>query len=98
MEKHFTSTVSIARSSVAGNKTTYATVATGVACHIQPLSGELAIAEMGRYAKTHLMFSKTEVKVGDRLTDASGKEYEVVSSEGHSFRGRSHYEANLRAV
>lgn len=98
MDKHFTSAVTIARSTVTGNKTTYANVSTGVPCHIQPLGGELSMGEMGRYGKTHLMFSRTEVKVGDRLTDSAGKEYEVVGVEALRFRGQSHYEANLRAV
>lgn len=98
MEKHFTSTVSIARSTVTGNKTTYATVATGVACHIQPATGELALGEMGRRGKSYLLFSRTEVRVGDRLTDNAGKEYEVVAAQALRFRGQAHYEADLRAV
>lgn len=97
MEKHFTSTVTIARSTVTGNKTTYATAATGVPCHIQPATGELALGQYGRFGKDYLIFSRVELRIGDRLTDGSGKEYEVDSVQRMDFRGQVHFESRATA-
>ena len=76
MDHLLTSTATISRSVVTGNKTTYAE-ATTIACHIQPLSYGFGIGQMGRDGKDYRMFSTSEVKIGDRIVDENDKAYEV---------------------
>lgn len=98
MESHFTSTIAISRSSVTGNKTTYSQFATGVRCHIQPMpAGELAPGQFGRFSKDFLIFARTELRIGDKLVDGSGKKYEVEAVQTLTFRRTTHYEAKARA-
>ncbi|MGX7894403.1 hypothetical protein [Tsuneonella sp. HG222] len=98
LDSHFTDTATIARRSVLGNKTTYATVGDPFACHIQPIDDTFATGEMGRGGKAYRLFSLAEVRIGDRLTDQNDKLYEVYGVKHHTFRARSHYEGTLRSV
>lgn len=94
---YFRESVTISRSTVTGNKTTYAVGAT-IAAHIQPMTDAFAPAPMGRTAKTFRMFSQAEVLIGDRLVDQDGNKYEVYGAEKHKFRGKQHYQSSLRGV
>lgn len=98
MDRHLTHTVSIARKTVSGNKRTFSTVSTGVRCHIQPQTGVFQNGQWGRVDKEFLLFSPTAIVIGDKLTDQDGKEYEVHGSQKLTFRGRTHYECQLRGV
>jgi len=98
MQHHFTNTVAISRAVVTGNKTTFAEISTGVPCHIQPLTGQLANGQWGRLQKEYLCFCETELRIGDKLVDNAGKEYEVFGLQELTWRGRTHYEAQLRGV
>lgn len=98
MHQNFTHTVSISRKTTTGNKRAFSEVSTGVPCHIQPTTGVFENGQWGRVDKSFLLFSQTEIRIGDQLTDQDGKEYEVVGSQFLSFRGRSHYECQLRGV
>lgn len=98
LEDHFRDTVTLKRSTVTGRQTTFAAVGDPFACHIQPVSGQTAPGQMGRGAKSFKLFSTVEIRIGDRLTDQNAVDYEVYGVEHHSFRGKSHYEAELRAV
>lgn len=98
MRKHFTSTVSIARSTVTGNKTTFATVQSDVPCHIQPMGAVYENGQWGRLQKEYLLFSETEIKIGDKLTDQDSNEYEVFGQQKFTLRGRTHYECQLRGL
>lgn len=97
METHFTSTVTISRPVVTGNKTTYEEVGS-IPCHIQPVTDAYAQGQMGRDSKDLLMFSASEVRIGDRIVDQDDKKYEAYGVKHHQFRGRSHYETALRAT
>lgn len=80
-----------------GNKTTYAQLSTGVPCHIQPQpAGEFGAGQMGRFSKSYLIFARVELRIGDKLVDGTGKEYEVDAVQKLTFRGRTHYEAIAR--
>lgn len=98
ISSHFRDTVTLKRSSVTGNKTTYATVGDPFACHIQPMTGQPTPGTMGRGERTFRMFSTDEVRIGDRLIDQNEIAYEVYGVELHRFRNKQHYEAELRAV
>lgn len=95
---HFRDTVTLSRSVVTGNKTTYATVGDPFACHIQPMDDSYSTSSMGRTQKAFKMFSTTEVRIGDRLIDQNGAKYEAYGAVYHRFRGKKHYEAQLRSV
>lgn len=95
---HFKSTVTLSRSTVTGNKTTYDTVGDPFACHIQPITDTYSEGAMGRSQKSFLMFSTSEVRIGDRLLDQDGAKYEVYGAVNYRFRGQTHYEATLRGV
>jgi hypothetical protein len=97
LDTYFTSTIAISRGSVTGNKTTYAQVSSGVPCHIQPTSGELAPGQFGRFSKNFLIMSRVELRIGDKLIDGAGKEYEVDAVQKLTFRSKTHYEAQARA-
>lgn len=98
IEDHFTETVTLKRKTVTGNKTTFATVGDPFACHIQPMTGQPTPGQMGRGERTFRLFSTEAVRIGDRLTDQNAVEYEVYGVEHHRFRGKQHYQAELRAV
>lgn len=98
LEDHFTKNVTISRKVVTGNKTTFSVVST-IACHIQPMSPVYQNGQWGRIQKEHLMFSKGEVRIGDKLVDGDGNNYEVFGVTEQNFRiGFRHYQANLRRV
>lgn len=99
MDKHFTDTATISRSSLTANtnKTTYSVAGT-IACHIQPLQYDIALGQMGRDGKDYRLFSKAEVKIGDRIVDQNSKKYEVTGVNFYSFRNRQHYQADLRST
>lgn len=97
MIHNFKDTATISRSVVTGNKTAYEEVGS-IACHIQPVSDSYAQGAMGRDAKDYRMFSTGEVRIGDRIVDQNDKVYEVYGAKQHSWRGRQHYEASLRAT
>jgi hypothetical protein len=98
LSDHYTSTVTISRKTVTGNKTTFAE-AGSIACHIQPLSPTYQNGEWGRLQKEYRMFSDGEVRIGDKLVDNAGLHYEVFGVVAHKFRiGSRHYEANLRGI
>lgn len=95
---HFKHTVNIYRTEVNGYKSEQALAAT-ITCHIQPVSDNYAIGQMGRDGKDYKLFALNEVKVGDRLEDtASGAKYDVTAANIHTFRGKTHYEAELRGL
>jgi hypothetical protein len=98
LNAYFRNTITLKRSTVTGNKTTYVNVATAVPCHIQPVDDEFTISSMGRSAKTYRMFSQIEVRIGDRVTDEGPRNYEVYGAKKHTFRAKTHYEAMLRGV
>lgn len=98
LNAYFGNTVTLKRSSVTGNKTTYVTVGSPFACHIQPVEDEYTISTMGRSARTFLMFSLTEVRIGDRITDEATANYEAIGVKKHTFRTKTHYETMLRGV
>lgn len=98
LNDHFRDTVTISRSVVAGNKTTYATVGEAFSCHIQPMDGSYTSGSMGRDQKAYKLFSTTEVRIGDRLLDQNGATYEAYGVMYHRFRGKKHYEAMLRGI
>lgn len=95
---HFRDTVTLSRSVVTGNKTTYATVGDAFACHIQPDTKAYATGEMARTQKAFKLFSTADVRIGDRLLDQNGAKYEVYGAAQYRFRGKTHYEAQLRGV
>lgn len=94
---HFKHTATVSRSTVSGNKTTYAEVGS-FACHIQPLSGDFTPAELGRSGRSFRMFSTSEVRIGDRIEDQDGKKYDCTGVEHHTFRNHTHYQATLRGL
>lgn len=94
---YFTKTVTLSRSTVSANKTTYQNVGT-ITCHIQPMSDKYQHGSMGRDSKDFMLFSTQEVRIGDRIVEQSGRTYEVYGAKQHEFRGRSHYECTLRSV
>lgn len=98
MDRHFTSTITIKRKTTTGNKTTFAEFSTGVPCHIQPVTATYENGQWGRLSKEYLLFSQTEILVGDKLTDQDGRDYEVFGSQKLTFRGRTHYECQLRGA
>jgi hypothetical protein len=97
LRKHFNHAVNISRSTVVGNKTTFAVVATLVPCHIQPMSPVYQNGQWGRLQKEYLLLSGTEIRVGDKLTDQDGIAYEVLGAAHKAFRGKSHYQAHIRS-
>ncbi|MBA4306994.1 MAG: hypothetical protein C0429_09695 [Sphingopyxis sp.] len=94
---HLRHTVTISRSTVTGNKTTYA-VAGEILAHIQPIDDSFTTGQMGRSSKAYRLFSTSEVRIGDRLEDQDGEKYECTGVKHHTFRAKSHYEATLRGV
>lgn len=96
MDHLLTSTATISRSTVTGNKTTYAEVGS-IACQIQPLAYGFSAGQMGRDGKDYRMFSTSEVKIGDRITDENDKAYEVTGVQKLQFRNRTHYQSDLRS-
>ena len=98
LDDHYTSTVTISRKVVTGNKTTFASVGS-ISCHIQPMSPVYQNGQWGRLQKEYLMFSFGEVKIGDKLVDNSGNNYEVFGVVALNFRiGQRHYQAHLRGI
>jgi len=97
MDHLLTSTATLSRSLVTGNKTTY-NVASTIACHIQPLSTGYGIGQMGRDGKEYRLYSAAEVKIGDRIVDENSQTYEVTGAQFLKFRGRSHYQVDLRST
>lgn len=98
LDDHFTSTATISRKVVTGNKTTYALFG-NISCHIQPLAPVYSNGQWGRLQKEYLLMSNSEVKIGDKLVDNNGNAYEVFGVVSLNFRiGQRHYEANLRGV
>lgn len=95
---HFKDRVTVSRGTVTGNKTAYATVGSEFSAHIQPISDSYGQADAGRTGKSFRMFSTTEVRIGDRIIDQTGKKYECFGAVKHHFRGKSHYELSLRGV
>lgn len=95
---YFQHTVTVSRSVVTGNKTTYAQVGAAFASHIQPMSESYSQDSMGRGGKSFKMFSTSEVRIGDRIVDQDGIKYECYGIKHLTFRGKSHYEASLRGV
>lgn len=95
---HFRDTVTLSRSVVTGKKTTYSQVGTAFACHIQPMDDTYSTTSMGRSQKAFKMFSTTDVRIGDRLVDQNTIKYEVYGVMFHRFRGKRHYEAQLRGI
>lgn len=95
---HLRHTVTVSRSTVIGNKTTYAQVGGVFASHIQPLSDKYGQAEAGRIGKTFRMFSTSEVRIGDRISDQNTIKYECYGAVMHKFRGKTHYESLLRSA
>lgn len=98
LENHFTKTVAISRKVVTGNKTTFAEVGS-ILCHIQPMSPTYQNGQWGRLQKENLMFSKDEVRIGDKLTATDGSKYEVFGVTKQDFRtGFRHYQAVIRGA
>ena len=97
MDHLLTSTATISRSTVTGNKTTYAEAVT-IACHIQPLSTGYGIGQMGRDGKDYRLFCIAEVRIGDRIVDQDGQAYEVTGAQKLQYRARTHYQADLRST
>jgi hypothetical protein len=98
LSDHFTSTVTISRKVVTGNKTTFAEVG-DISCHIQPISPSYQNGQWGRLQKEYRLFSDSEVQIGDKLEASDGVKYEVFGAVSHRFRtGQRHYEAMLRGV
>lgn len=94
---HLRDTVTISRSTVTGNKTTYAEVG-DISAHIQPIDDSFSTGQMGRSQKAYRLFSTSEVRIGDRLEDQNDAKYECTGVKHHTFRAKSHYEATLRGV
>jgi hypothetical protein len=98
LQDHYTTTMTISRPTVTGNKTTFAAVG-DILCHIQPLSPTYQNGQWGRLQKEYRLFTDSEVLIGDKLTDSASKKYEVFGVEHFDFRiGRRHYEALVRGV
>lgn len=97
MFHHYKHTVTLSRSTVSGRKTTYEDVGT-FPCHIQPITDAYQLASMGRDGKFFRMFSTSEVRISDRITDQDGEVYEVTGVNKLSFRSRVNYQSTLRAV
>lgn len=98
LEDHFTTSVTISRKVVTGNKTTFSSVGS-IVCHIQSLTPTFQNGEWNRLQKEYRLFSNGEVKIGDKLEDGDGVKYEVFGVVSHGFRtGKRHYEALLRGV
>ena len=95
---HFKDTVTLSRSIVTGNKTTYSNVGSAFPCHIQPMDDNYTSSSMGRSQRSYRMFSTTEIRIGDRLVDQNAAKYEVYGVLFHRFRHKKHYEAMLRGV
>lgn len=96
MDHLLTNTATIYRSSVTGNKTNYAAAET-IACHIQPLSYGFNGGQAGRDGKDYRLFSTLPLEIGERIVDENGQKYEVTGVQRHKFRGRSHYQADMRS-
>lgn len=97
LASYFKDTATVSRSTVTGNKTTYAEVGS-YSCHIQPITDNYANGQMGRDGKDFRMFSTSSVLIGDRIVDQNAKKYEVTGASLYKFRGRQHYQATLRGV
>ena len=98
LSDHFTTTVTISRKVVTGNKTTFAAVG-DISCHIQPLAPTYQNGQWGRLQKEYRLFSDGELRIGDKLLASDGAKYEVFGVVAHRFRiGARHYEAMLRGV
>lgn len=94
---HLRDTVTISRSTVTGNKTTYAEVGS-ISAHIQPLDDTFTTGQTGGSSKAYRLFSTSEVRIGDRIEDQNGAKYECSGIKRHTFRSKSHYEATLRGL
>lgn len=98
LSDHYKDVVTISRKVVTGNKTTFAEVG-DIACHIQPMSPTYSNGQWGRIQKEYLMFSNSEVLIGDKLEDSSGAKYEVFGAVKHRFRiGTRHYQSYIKGV
>lgn len=95
---YFKHTVALSRPTTVDRKKTYAVVAS-FSAHIQPLADNFGEGVVNRTSQNFLMFSKTEVLIGDKLEDQNGKQYEVVGVATMEFRrGVRHYESTLHGV
>jgi hypothetical protein len=96
MDHNFTNQATIWRSTVTGNKTSYSAAET-IACHIQPLSYGYNAGQAGRDGKDYRLFSTLPLEIGERIVDENGQKYEVTGVQHHQYRGRSHYQSDLRS-
>lgn len=98
LESHYTSTLTLSRKSVAGNKTTFAQIG-NIQGHLQPLSPTYQNGQWGRLQKEYRLFTNAEVRIGDKLEDGDGAKYDIAGVVHYSFRtGSRHYEAIVRGV
>jgi hypothetical protein len=95
----FKDTIQISRLSTVSRKKTQSVVATDVLAHIQPLQDTKNEGSIARTFNEFLMFTKTEVRIGDKLIDQNTKKYEVIGVGAMNFRvGLRHYESTLKAL
>lgn len=83
-------TVSVKRQTAgAGITKTYNTVATGLACTIQPIAAEGQEQTASDYSQMYRGFFAVtaDVREGDRLTDADGRVFGVRGIKLHNYGG-----------
>jgi hypothetical protein len=99
LSDHFTNTITILRSTTTDRKKTFAPVASNVPAHIQPISDTRTEGIINRSFNEFLMMCETETVIGDKLTDETTKQYEVIGVAKMEFRtGRRHYESTLKSA
>jgi hypothetical protein len=99
LQDHYTSTITISRGTTVDRKKTFAPVATDVPAHIQAISDTRTEGVINRSFNDFLMFTDTQVFIGDKITDQNSKEYEVIGVAEQNFRtGFRNYEATLKSA
>lgn len=99
--RHYTDLVNIATLSSSGAKLVYATIASNVACNIQPVDGSYLQDSTGVYAKGFYIFMdyRNDIEEGAKFTVvATGQVLRVVSVEHFMIHGeKKHMEVVARA-
>ena len=98
LKDHYKDTVQVSRATTTDRKKTFAVVET-IQAHIQPVQDTLTTGTIDRKYHDFLMFSSTEVFLGDKLQDQNGRKYEVTGTAEMNFRrGFRHFESTLKSI
>ena len=92
-------TVQVSRSTTANRKKTFAVVVADMPAHIQPFQDTMVEGGVSRTFNEFLMFTDSQVVIGDKIEDQNNKLFEVIGVSEMNFRiGRRHYESTLKAL